>query len=87
MTDEELREYAQARVDAVRGALNVPNHGTGFRCRVRLDRGGKGFWIRVHGWVDPEEFRSLLEQTLGPKWTVWLNGSKRYCRMTREAEP
>ena len=83
MTDAD-RECVQMHVDEVRDAMGVPNHGVGFRCRVRHDRGGHGLWVRVHDWIDPDAFCDGLAQSLGRKgWDldVWLNGSKRYCRV------
>lgn len=83
MTDVD-RERVQTHVDEVRDAMGVPNHGVGFRCRVRHDRGRHGLWVRVHEWIDPDEFRNLLAQALGHEWAVRLNGSGRYCRVERE---
>lgn len=78
------RDCVQGYVDEVRNGLGVPNRGTGSRCRVRLDRGGRGLWVRVHASIDPDVFCDRLAQALGRKgWDVdvWLNGSRRYCRV------
>lgn len=83
MTDVE-REDVQRHVDEVRDRLGLPNHGVGIRCRVHFDRNGHdALWIRVHDWVDPKLFHERLAQALAERYDARINGSQRYCRITR----